>query len=196
MKIKHTQASLKDKKPTISKGEMSKIINCNNQNEITLDYGSYLLSYKKSRNGSTWYCNEIPPKKFNMPKIGMPIFYDVKVFNENKLFDNEFEPIREWADNKGIYDKGDPKTQLIKLFEEAGELSKAILKNDKEEIIDAIGDCVIVLTNLCVLCDLYKEGNISLYERIQIEDCVNSAYNIILNRTGKMLNGTFVKDEK
>lgn len=203
MKIKHTQASLKDKKPTISKGEMSKITNCNNKNEIILDYGNYLLTYKKSRNGSTWYCNEIPPKKFNMPKVGTPIFYEVKVYNQNnynqnKLFENQFEPIRQWANDKGIYDKGDPKTQLIKLFEEAGELSKAILKNDEEEIIDAIGDCVIVLTNLCQLCRLYKENqkNIGLIDIVTIEDCINSAYGIIKNRTGKMQNGTFVKNEK
>ena len=110
---------------------------------------------------------------------------------------NEFEPIREWADARGIYEKGDPKTQLIKLFEEAGELSKAILKNDEEEIIDAIGDCVIVLTNLTVLCRLYKEGKtIGDIVPITIEDCINSAYNVIAQRTGKMQNGTFVKDAK
>jgi NTP pyrophosphatase (non-canonical NTP hydrolase) len=111
---------------------------------------------------------------------------------------NEFESIRNWADAKGIYDKGDKKTQLIKLFEEAGELSKAILNNDEDEIIDAIGDCVVVLTNLCVLCKMYKENpkNIGLIEQIQIEDCINSAYNVIANRKGKMQNGTFVKDAK
>lgn len=95
---------------------------------------------------------------------------------------NEFEPIRNWAKQKGIYEKGDPKTQCIKLFEEAGELSKAILKNDEEEFIDAIGDCVVVLTNLAKL------------KGYNIEDCINSAYSIIEKRTGKMENGTFVKN--
>ncbi len=28
-----------------------------------------------------------------------------------------------------------------------------------------------------------------------IEDCIQSAYDEISNRTGKMINGTFVKDE-
>jgi len=96
---------------------------------------------------------------------------------------NEFEPIREWAKDKGIFQKGDSKTQTIKLFEEAGELSKAILKNDEPEIIDAIGDCVVVLTNLAELRGL------------KIEDCINSAYQIISKRKGKMSNGTFVKNE-
>lgn len=95
---------------------------------------------------------------------------------------NEFEPIREWAKDKGIYEKGDLKTQCIKLFEEAGELSKAILNNDSPEIIDAIGDCVVVLTNLSEL------------HGVRIEDCINSAYQVISKRKGKMANGTFVKD--
>ena len=54
---------------------------------------------------------------------------------------NEMDPIRNWAEKKGIYQKGDLKTQTLKLIEEAGELSKSVLNNDKNEIIDAIGDC-------------------------------------------------------
>jgi NTP pyrophosphatase (non-canonical NTP hydrolase) len=96
---------------------------------------------------------------------------------------NEFEPIREWATNKGIYEKGDPKTQFVKLSEEMGELAQSILKNDPEEFMDAIGDCVVVLTNLAALND------------VKIEDCINGAYGVIAKRTGKMVNGTFVKDK-
>jgi len=105
---------------------------------------------------------------------------------------NEFDPIREWATNKGIYEKGDPKTQSLKLFEEAGELAKAILKNDKEEIIDAIGDCCVVLTSIAELCRI----NISEMENVSIEHCINSAYQVIAKRSGSMQNGTFVKDGK
>jgi NTP pyrophosphatase (non-canonical NTP hydrolase) len=94
----------------------------------------------------------------------------------------EFETIRDWAEERGIYEKGDVKTQFIKLQEEVGELAKSILKKDKDEFIDAIGDCVIVLTNLAAL------------ENINIEECINSSYNVIKNRTGKMNNGTFVKN--
>lgn len=107
---------------------------------------------------------------------------------------NQFQPIRDWAKEKGIYEKGDPKTQLIKLFEEAGELSKALLKNDHDEIVDAIGDCVIVLTNLCELCNLYKENQLTGISKITIEDCIQISYNVIKNRNGKMQNGTFVKN--
>lgn len=95
---------------------------------------------------------------------------------------NEFEPIREWARERNLYEKGDPKTQCLKLQEEVGELSKAILKNDTYEFVDAIGDCVVVLTNLAAL------------NGVQIEYCINSAYKVISQRKGKMENGTFVKD--
>ena len=99
------------------------------------------------------------------------------------ILNREFDPIREWAKERGIYQKGDPKTQYIKLMEEAGELSKAILNNDKLEIEDAIGDCVIVLTNLAELCNMSIEG------------CVENAYKQIKNRKGNMINGTFVKNK-
>tara|TARA_Y100001936_G_scaffold214832_1_gene224797 strand:- start:335 stop:1168 length:834 start_codon:yes stop_codon:yes gene_type:complete len=95
---------------------------------------------------------------------------------------DRFDLIRTWADERGLYDKGDTKTQYLKLMEEAGELGRAILKNDEPEFIDAIGDMVVVLTNLARL------GGVS------IETCIDSAYDVISKRTGKMVNGTFVKD--
>ena len=106
-------------------------------------------------------------------------FLNVNKNTELQIFSN----IREWAKQKGILDKGDVKTQYIKLQEESGELAKALLNNDKEEIIDAIGDCVVVLTNLSKLAGY------------NIEDCILSAYNVIAKRTGKMENGTFIKDK-
>ena len=95
---------------------------------------------------------------------------------------NRFELIRMWAKDRGLYDKGNSHTQYVKLMEEAGELAQAILKQDKPEIQDAIGDMVVVLTNLAEL------------EGFTIEDCIDSAYTEISTRRGKMLNGTFVKE--
>ena len=109
-------------------------------------------------------------------------------FKEEDFYEHEddvvfyFDKIRDWAEAKGIYESGDPKTQYIKLMEEAGEVGRAILKQDLPEIKDGIGDMVVVLTNLAELCDL------------TIEECVESAYDVISKRTGKMKNGTFVKD--
>ena len=95
---------------------------------------------------------------------------------------DRFELIRMWAKDRGLYDKGNSHTQYVKLQEEAGELAQAILKQDKPEIIDAIGDMVVVLTNLAHL------------EGFTIEDCIDAAYTEIATRKGKMLNGTFVKE--
>ena len=95
---------------------------------------------------------------------------------------NEFEPIREWATEKGIYDKSDAKKQYEKLDEEVHELFTGILKNDKDEIADAIGDCVVCLVNIAHLSGL------------PFEDCVNYAYKEISERSGKMVNGMFVKN--
>jgi len=104
---------------------------------------------------------------------------------EEELVQSEdyiFEDIRDWARERGIFEKGDVKTQYLKLIEEAGELGRAILKSDEPEIVDAIGDMVVVLTNLSHLAGY------------RIENCIQSAYDTIAARTGKMVNGTFVKD--
>ena len=93
-----------------------------------------------------------------------------------------FDQIRDWAEDKGIYAHGDSKTQTLKLMEEAGEVCRAVLKQDDAEIKDGIGDMVVVLTNLAELCGT------------SIEECTEKAYDVISKRTGKMKNGTFVKD--
>ena len=96
---------------------------------------------------------------------------------------SQFDLIREWASERGLYDKGNPKTQALKLVEEVGEICRAILKDDIDEVIDGIGDAVVVLTNLAELHD------------VSIEECIASAYGVISKRKGKMINGTFVKDD-
>jgi len=114
----------------------------------------------------------------NTPKTVM--FDKKKKKKKNKP--NIYDLIRSWASDKGIYKTGDSRTQYVKLMEEAGELAQALLKNDETEVIDAIGDMVVVLTNLAKL-----RGH-------DIEACVASAYSVIKDRQGKMINGTFVKE--
>ena len=108
--------------------------------------------------------------------------YPTGVRQQNARAVAHFDLIRTWAEERGLYHKGDPKTQTLKLMEEAGEICRAVLKKDEPEIIDGIGDCVVVLTNLAHLCGT------------SIEECIAQAYNEIKNRTGKMSNGTFKKD--
>tara|TARA_B100000780_G_scaffold23866_1_gene15191 strand:- start:1567 stop:2457 length:891 start_codon:yes stop_codon:yes gene_type:complete len=97
--------------------------------------------------------------------------------------ENVFDSIRMWAKQRGIFDKGDVKTQYVKLMEEAGEVAKALLNNDKAEIKDGIGDMVVVLTNLAHLAGF------------TIEECIDEAYDVINKRQGNMINGSFVKNE-
>jgi len=94
----------------------------------------------------------------------------------------QFDLIREWADERGLYENGDTKTQALKLVEEVGETCRAILKEDNDEIIDGIGDCVVVLVNLAEL------------HGVMIEYCIDAAYQEIKGRKGRMANGTYVKE--
>ena len=121
---------------------------------------------------------ETPQRELD--KINKKLFKNVSCDECDKPI---FDCIRAWADERGLYDKGDPKTQYIKLMEETGEIGRALLKEDTNEIVDGIGDAVVVLTNLAELIG------------VPIEECIQSAYDVIAKRTGKMVNGTFVKDQ-
>lgn len=90
--------------------------------------------------------------------------------------------ILEWAKPKGLLNPDFAPKQFMKLVEEVGELSNAILKDKREEIVDALGDIQVVLTILAKQLDL------------DLDECLKSAYNEIKNRTGKTINGTFIKD--
>ena len=135
-----------------------------------------------------WIIDNVKTSMFNANRcyVYNKAMHEASPFQKHKeklySHQDQFELIREWAKERGLYDKGNATTQYIKLQEEAGELAKALLKNDQPEVIDAIGDMVVVLTNLA-----YMRG-------VHIESCISSAYDVISKRTGKMVNGTFVKN--
>ena len=141
-------------------------------NERCYVYNKAMIKYIKSR------------KSTDGPNLDTKLPFP----EQNETYEHEddvvfyFDMIRDWAEERGIYEHGDPKTQYLKLIEEAGEVGRAILKEKDDDIIDGIGDMVVVLTNLAELCGT------------SIEECVEKAYDEISNRTGKMKNGTFVKD--
>jgi NTP pyrophosphatase (non-canonical NTP hydrolase) len=66
---------------------------------------------------------------------------------------------------------------------ESQEIADAIKNNDRDEIIDGIGDTLVTL-----IIQAKMQG-------LNLLDCLESAYNVIANRTGKIENGQFVKDE-
>ena len=94
----------------------------------------------------------------------------------------EFQ-VMQWAQARGIYENGTALGQASKTVEEACELLVAIAKNDRAEIEDAIGDCMVVLTNVAVLTGL------------DLRQCYYKAFKVIEHRKGQMnANGVFVKD--
>jgi NTP pyrophosphatase (non-canonical NTP hydrolase) len=95
---------------------------------------------------------------------------------------NEFEPIRQWAEERDIFTEGTIDGQLKKLIEETKEVSDALEKGNETEFIDAIGDTIISAVNL---------AKIKGYDA---EHCINVAFKEIKDRKGKMINGTFVKN--
>jgi NTP pyrophosphatase (non-canonical NTP hydrolase) len=94
----------------------------------------------------------------------------------------EFQ-VMKWAADRGIYKNGTALGQAKKTLEEAGELLAAVAANDRAEIEDAIGDCMVALTNVAVLTDL------------DMRQCYYKAFKVIEHRKGRMnANGVFVKD--
>lgn len=91
------------------------------------------------------------------------------------------EKIKDWARDRGL-DTASPDKQMLKLFEELGELAEGMAKNRPELIKDSIGDVYVVLTIL------------SMQLGLDIEECIFEAWNEIKNRKGKMVNGVFVKE--
>ena len=160
--------------------DLEKVLDQNDGLEWQTSLGTFEINNETKK----WILANIKPSMYNNDRcfIYNKAYYEAflakPTYNNVEIFDL----IRSWADERGIYKEGDPKTQLIKLYEETGELAKALLEGDKNGIIDAIGDSVVVLTNLSKLVGY------------DIESCIQSAYDEIFDRTGRMVNGTFVKD--
>ena len=88
-----------------------------------------------------------------------------------------------WAEARKIIPNSTPATQLLKAVSEMGELADATIKNDKDGILDAVGDVMVCLVNYCAL------------QNINLVDCMQVAYDQIKNRKGTLLlNGVFVKE--
>jgi NTP pyrophosphatase (non-canonical NTP hydrolase) len=87
-----------------------------------------------------------------------------------------------WSEARRIIPNSTPQAQFIKLQEEVDELRDALLKKDMDETVDAIGDCAVVLLNICALLD------------VNFTDCLAHAYDQIKDRKGFLgTDGVFVK---
>ena len=94
----------------------------------------------------------------------------------------ELDVIR-WSEQRRIIPNSTPFAQSMKAVEEINELVDALRSNNREEAIDAIGDTVVCLINVCALLD------------VNLVDCLEAAYSQIKDRRGYMnAEGIFVKE--
>jgi NTP pyrophosphatase (non-canonical NTP hydrolase) len=94
----------------------------------------------------------------------------------------ELKVIR-WSEERKIIPNSTPLAQHKKLVEEVQELKEGIEKGDMNETVDAVGDCAVVLINICALLD------------IDFVTCLEHAYGQIKDRRGTMgADGIFVKE--
>jgi NTP pyrophosphatase (non-canonical NTP hydrolase) len=94
----------------------------------------------------------------------------------------EFESIRQWARDRDLIEGSTPAHQLCKLIEEIGELAEGISKKRLDAVADGIGDSAMVLTILAA-----QHG-------MEIEQCIDLAWQQIRWRRGRMMDGIFVKE--
>lgn len=91
------------------------------------------------------------------------------------------EKVVQWHYDRNLIDGSTAKDQTLKLIQEVGELSDNVCKG--KDISDDLGDILVIVINLAE-----REG-------LTIESCLETAWNDIKDRKGKMIDGIFVKDE-
>jgi NTP pyrophosphatase (non-canonical NTP hydrolase) len=90
--------------------------------------------------------------------------------------------VANWAERKGLLDRQHAERQMLKVVEELGELASAMAKGKNDELVDAIGDTFVTLIILSRQLGYLPEF------------ALETAWNEIKGRTGKTVNGVFIKD--
>ena len=133
-----------------------------------------------------FFKSKSPSKNFMRTNIDAYIdaFKEQKGDSKNMTTNMELlaHRVEQWAKERGLDNPDNSTAQALKLFEEAGELAQAHLKEREQDGKDAVGDILVVLTIYC-----QQKG-------WSIAECFELAYNEIKNRKGKMVNGSFVKE--
>lgn len=96
--------------------------------------------------------------------------------------DKLIKQVEQWSIDKGLHN-GNLDRQALKVWEESGEIAKAMSRNRIEELKDGIGDTVVTLIILA-----QQHG-------WTLEECLQYAYDEIKDRTGETRNGTFIKSD-
>ena len=160
-------------------------------NEVAEDIGitkqalSYYETEKREPKKETW--------------IKLADYYDVPVSylmglpdglvqhinkSQSMTFEELHEAIIQWAEDRNMIkpDRLTGLAQLAKVTEELGELSAGINKNDEDKTKDSLGDIMVTLIILA------QDLNFDLL------DCLNKAYNVIKDRKGKVIDGSYIKE--
>lgn len=108
-------------------------------------------------------------------------------YDSDNTFSDLIDKVNEWADKRSLK-QADPKIQWMRVTEEVGEIRDVLLKPTKftepqVALKDAIGDTLVTIIVLAHQLDL------------DVTECLGIAYDEIKNRKGKMVNGTFIKEE-
>lgn len=98
-------------------------------------------------------------------------------------FDKLEDLVADWHEERNLIEGSTDQAQFIKLIEEVGELANSIAKNRSWQIVDDIGDILVVLINIAERNNLY------------LSTCLDHAYDQIKDRKGKLIGGNFVKEE-
>lgn len=96
--------------------------------------------------------------------------------------DELIEDIKQWGRDHGI---DNPDKQLLHCYEEVSEIGRMVIRGDKnrEELMKEIGDAFVTLI---ILADIFNQD---------VFECMEKAFLKIQKRTGKTLNGNFIKSE-
>ncbi|MCE5045804.1 MazG-like family protein [Staphylococcus epidermidis] len=94
--------------------------------------------------------------------------------------DQLVEQVQLWSIDKDLH-KGNSDRQALKFYEEAGEVAAALSRGQTDALKDGIGDTVVTLIILAQQHDM------------TLQECLQFAYDEIKGRTGRTVNGTFIK---
>lgn len=104
----------------------------------------------------------------------------IELEEEKSSLDILIKNVQGWSVDRKL-DKANPDKQIIKLLEEFGELARGVLKDDKELVVDSLGDMLVVLIIL------HQQLGLTLEKTLQV------AWEEIKNRKGETKNGVFIK---
>ena len=98
------------------------------------------------------------------------------------MIEDLISDVEDWSIERGLH-KADSNKQFLKITEEVGEVAAAFARSDKDAMRVEIGDVIVTLI-------IFAQQN-----KMDLQDCLEKAYEKIENRNGKMINGVFVKQE-